>query len=94
MTNKDQNQDEFNPDNFAPIPANLIKEDEDLDYLIDASPEEMKMVYAQEEEVVDTTLSKSEIKYNSEEYDLVNFVTILHFSISLNFTLDNSLNFF
>ena len=55
MINKDQNQDEFNTDNFAPIPANLIKDDEDLDYLIDASPEEMKMVYAQEEEVVDTT---------------------------------------
>jgi hypothetical protein len=55
MTDNNQNQDEFNPDNFAPIPANLLSQDEELDYLIDASPEEMQMVYAQEEEVVDTT---------------------------------------
>lgn len=55
MSTENNNQDEFNPDNFAPIPANLIPQDEELDYLIDASPEEMQMVYAEEEEVVDTT---------------------------------------
>lgn len=55
MINTNENQEDFNPDNFAPIPDNLIPQDEELDYLIDASPEEMQMVYAEEEEVVDTT---------------------------------------
>lgn len=55
MSNINNTIDDFNPDNFAPIPDNLLSQDEELDYLIDASPEEMAMVYAEEKEVVDTT---------------------------------------
>lgn len=48
------NNNDFNPEDFAPIPADLLPDNE-LDYLREATEEEQLIQYAEEEEVVDTT---------------------------------------